>query len=98
MKWRKRNQKRLADLYSLRQQLKEQKSKLSQATSKMNINTGFDVKKNRFILELDQISFAYSNKKIVKLVRDYLKQNSPALFSDQALPDLIGQKLLIRIS
>lgn len=62
---RKRNQKRLADLHLLRASSKQQSLKLGAA--KQNIQAAFlvDVRKTKFIIEADNLSFAYNERKII---------------------------------
>ncbi|WPY01255.1 ABC transporter ATP-binding protein [Candidatus Trichorickettsia mobilis] len=62
---RKRNQKRLADLKNLRENLKQQTLKLSMAKQRLTAIMAEEVKKNRFIIEADAVSFAFGHKKII---------------------------------
>ena len=62
---RKRNQKRLADLKNLRENLKQQTLKLSVAKQRLTAIMAEEVKKNRFIIEADAVSFAFGHKKII---------------------------------
>ncbi|HJD55305.1 MAG TPA: ABC-F family ATP-binding cassette domain-containing protein [Rickettsia endosymbiont of Pyrocoelia pectoralis] len=62
---RKRNQKRLAQLKALRVLAREQTAKL--ASSKQRIRAGLEenIAKSKFIIEADNITFAYKNTKII---------------------------------
>ncbi|WP_316355099.1 ABC-F family ATP-binding cassette domain-containing protein [Candidatus Trichorickettsia mobilis] len=62
---RKRNQKRLADLKNLRENLKQQTLKLSIAKQRLTAIMAEEVKKNRFIVEAAAVSFAFEHKKII---------------------------------
>lgn len=63
---RKRNQKRLADLINLRSLLKQNTSKLLNAKQRINTELSEDIKKSRFIIEAENISFDYEAKTIIK--------------------------------
>lgn len=62
---RKRNQKRLAQLKRLRESLKSQTTRLGQAKLRLSPEELEEARKTRFILEVDNISFAYANRKII---------------------------------
>lgn len=62
---RKRNQKRLANLYRLRESLQAHESKLRQAKTKLQFDLAEETKKAKFIIEATDISFAYENKTII---------------------------------
>lgn len=62
---RKRNQKRLSDLISLRQTIKSHSQKLSSAKSKLEVELLKEVSKTNFIIEADSLSFGYANKQII---------------------------------
>ena len=60
---RKRNQKRLANLHRLREQLRSYESKLKQAKAKLQFELTEETKKAKFIVEARDISFGYPNNK-----------------------------------
>lgn len=62
---RKRNQKRLADLMTLRETLKIDTAKLNLSKQRIQAESLGNAKQNRFIIEADSISFSYENKKII---------------------------------
>ena len=62
---RKRNQKRLADLQSLKIRLAAQQQKAGMLRQKIEIIDVEDAKKTKFIIEADSISFGYGPKKII---------------------------------
>ncbi len=62
---RKRNQKRLANLKSLRIEQLEHKTHIKQAKEKLSIELAEQQKKSKFIIEAENISFSYENKKII---------------------------------
>ncbi|XVN43348.1 MAG: ABC-F family ATP-binding cassette domain-containing protein [Candidatus Rickettsia vulgarisii] len=62
---RKRNQKRLADLKNLREIARGQANKLALSKQKVQIDHSNDVSKSKFIVELDNISFNYPQRKII---------------------------------
>lgn len=62
---RKRNQKRLADLHSLRNKLKEQKSHLAKGNKELNIDSVSLSRKSQFIIELDNVTFGFGDKKLI---------------------------------
>lgn len=61
---RKRNQKRLANLYYLREQLRSHQSKLQSAKAKLKIELAEETKKTQFIIETENVSFNYEDKKL----------------------------------
>lgn len=61
---RKRNQKRLANLYYLREQLNSHQSKLQSAKAKLKIDLAEETKKTQFIIETENVSFNYSDKNL----------------------------------
>lgn len=63
---RKRNQKRLANLIALREQLRSTKQHLHSAKQKAILDFELETKQSRFIIEAINISFAYDNKQLVK--------------------------------
>jgi ATP-binding cassette subfamily F protein uup len=62
---RKRNQKRLGDLKNLRETTKEQSNKLALSKQKVQIDHSDNVSKSKFIIELDEVSFNYPQRKII---------------------------------
>jgi ATP-binding cassette subfamily F protein uup len=62
---RKRNQKRLANLYHLRETLRTHENKLMQAKAKLQFDLAQESKKTKFIIEAEEISFSYENKTII---------------------------------
>jgi len=56
---RKRNQKRLANLHSLRESLRIHQTKLRDAKTKLQIELTQEAKKSQFIIEAENISFNY---------------------------------------
>jgi ATP-binding cassette subfamily F protein uup len=62
---RKRNQKRLSDLKDLREQFRQQKTKLLTSKQKIDGGDNIDVKKTQFIIETNSISFTFEHKKII---------------------------------
>lgn len=62
---RKRNQKRLTSLRALRESIQQHSSKLSFAKTKLKAEIDAEVKKTKFIIEADNISFAYDDKPLV---------------------------------
>jgi ATP-binding cassette subfamily F protein uup len=60
---RKRNQKRLANLYRLREQLRVHESKLTSAKAKLQIELLQEAKKTQFIIEAEGVSFGYGGEK-----------------------------------
>lgn len=63
---RKRNQKRLASLKTLRTQLQNHKNHLLSAKQKIQFELDDHVKKSNFIIEAESINFSYKNKAILK--------------------------------
>jgi ATP-binding cassette subfamily F protein uup len=63
---RKRNQRRLAHLRRLRETVKQSAAKLSSAKHKLSAEMAEEIKKTKFIIEAENVSFAYENKLIVK--------------------------------
>lgn len=63
---RKRNQRRLANLHRLRDQLRVHQQKLSSAKAKIQIELIEEAKKTKFILEAENINYSYSNRDIIK--------------------------------
>ncbi|MES2214571.1 MAG: ABC-F family ATP-binding cassette domain-containing protein [Pseudomonadota bacterium] len=63
---RKRNQKRLSDLRALRSQMQNQKQHHASGKQKLEHVTEDEVKKTKFIIEADNISFDYGNTSIIK--------------------------------
>lgn len=63
---RKRNQKRLADLHSLRHTVKAHSQKLNSAKQKLEIELSKEISKTNFIIEAENVSFSYENKPIIK--------------------------------
>lgn len=61
---RKRNQKRLANLHRLRETLRAHQSALVQAKHKLHIELADEVKKAKFIMEAENISFSFPGKNI----------------------------------
>lgn len=61
---RKRNQKRLANLYYLREQLRTHQSKLQSAKAKLKIDLAEETKKAQFIIETENVAFNYEDKKL----------------------------------
>jgi ATP-binding cassette subfamily F protein uup len=61
---RKRNQKRLANLHSLRETFKAQQSHLYQAKAKVQIELAEEMKKTKFIIEAEHISYKFPGKKL----------------------------------
>lgn len=57
---RKRNQKRLSDLISLRETLRSQRSSVALRNTKMDSVDLGDVKQTRFIIEANDVAFAYA--------------------------------------
>ena len=62
---RKRNQKRLADLKSLRETTKQHENKLAVTQQKVQAEKSENISNSKFIIEADNISFNYPNAKIV---------------------------------
>jgi ATP-binding cassette subfamily F protein uup len=61
---RKRNQKRLANLHRLRDNLRIHQTKLRDAKTKLQIELTQEAKKSQFIIEAENISFNYESKNI----------------------------------
>jgi ATP-binding cassette subfamily F protein uup len=61
---RKRNQKRLANLHRLRETFKAQQSHLHQAKAKVQIELAEEMKKTKFIIEAEHISYNFPGKKL----------------------------------
>jgi len=62
---RKRNQKRLSDLKSLRVQLRQHTTQLISSKQKIDASANIDVKKTQGIIEASNISFTFEHKKII---------------------------------
>lgn len=62
---RKRNQKRLADLKTLRETTKQHENKLAVTQQKVQAEKSENISKSKFIIEADNISFNYLNTKII---------------------------------
>jgi ATP-binding cassette subfamily F protein uup len=62
---RKRNQKRLSDLRALRKTLQQHSLKLGVAKQNIQAYMAEDIKKTKFIIEAEHISFSYNSKKII---------------------------------
>jgi ATP-binding cassette subfamily F protein uup len=63
---RKRNQKRLASLKALRVKHREFESHIRQSKQKLKLELEENQKKSKFIIEAEDISFAYNGKNIIK--------------------------------
>ena len=63
---RKRNQGRLANLRSLRQEHQAHKTSVKTAKAKLQVELAESSSKSRFIIEAEHISFSYENKKILE--------------------------------
>lgn len=61
---RKRNQKRLADLKALRETSREQANKLAVSKQRVQTEMTDNISKSRFIIEAENISFGYADKKL----------------------------------
>lgn len=61
---RKRNQKRLANLHRLRENLRSHNDKLNNAKSKLKIELDAEVKKTKFIIDAENISYNFPDKKL----------------------------------
>jgi ATP-binding cassette subfamily F protein uup len=61
---RKRNQKRLASLHRLRETLRSQTAHLTAAKAKVQLELSEEVKRTKFIIEAEGISYAYPGKKL----------------------------------
>lgn len=61
---RKRNQKRLASLHRLRQTLRAHQSKLQNAKAKLQIELAEEMKKSKFIIEAEGISYNFPGNKL----------------------------------
>jgi len=62
---RKRNQKRLADLHALRATARQYSNKLALSKQKVQAENAEDVSKSKFIIEMDNICFAYPQNRII---------------------------------
>lgn len=62
---RKRNQKRLADLKALRETAKQHENKLAITQQRVQSEKSENISKSKFIIETDNISFNYPNRKII---------------------------------
>lgn len=62
---RKRNQKRLADLHHLRSNIVEKQQKISSAKQKVIYELSEKERKSKFIIEAQDLNFAYEDKKII---------------------------------
>ncbi len=62
---RKRNQKRLADLKTLREITKQQANKLALSKQRVQVEQEQDIRKSKFIVEFENVSFHYPNIKIM---------------------------------
>lgn len=63
---RKRNQKRLADLLSLRETVAETNFHLNRAKQNFTSEQDSDIRKSKFIIEAVNINFGYDNKALIK--------------------------------
>ncbi len=61
---RKRNQKRLANLYRLRETLRAHHTNLRQAKARLQIELAEEMKKTKFIIEAEHISYNFPGKKL----------------------------------
>jgi len=61
---RKRNQKRLGNLHRLRESLREHQSHLGQAKARLQIELAQEMKKTKFIIEAENISYSFPGKKL----------------------------------
>lgn len=61
---RKRNQKRLANLYRLRETLRVHQSKLKNAKAKLQIELAEEMKKTKFIIDAENISYNFPGNKL----------------------------------
>ena len=61
---RKRNQKRLANLHRLRESFRSYHSHLKSAKSKLQIELSKEVKKTKFIIEAESVSYNFEDKKL----------------------------------
>ncbi len=78
---RKRNQKRLAGLYRLREELRVHQQKLTEAKASLTAKLSEKVKKTNFIIETENISYAYPGS------------NKPTLFKDFSFKVKKGEKI-----
>ena len=62
---RKRNQKRLADLNTLRETLRHDSLKLGAARQNIQAYLAEDIKKTKFIIETEHISYSYNTQKVI---------------------------------
>jgi ATP-binding cassette subfamily F protein uup len=61
---RKRNQKRLANLHRLRETLRAHQTNLRQAKARLQIELAEEMKKTKFIIEAEHISYNFPDKKL----------------------------------
>ncbi|NRB10845.1 MAG: ATP-binding cassette domain-containing protein [Rickettsiaceae bacterium] len=78
---RKRNQKRLAGLYRLREELRAHQQKLTAAKASLTLKLSEKTKKTNFIIETENVSYAYPGN------------NRPTLFKDFSFKVKKGEKI-----
>tara|TARA_B110000503_G_C7166927_1_gene422389 strand:- start:1276 stop:3075 length:1800 start_codon:yes stop_codon:yes gene_type:complete len=91
---RKRNQKRLANLHRLRETFKVQQSHLHQAKARVQIELAEEMKKTKFIIEAEHISYNFPGK---KLFDDFSFKVKKGEKIGVIGPNGIGKSTLIRL-
>ena len=91
---RKRNQKRLANLHRLRETLNAHQSHLNQAKARLQIKLAEEMKKTKFIIEAEDISYNISGKKLFDNFAFKVKKGEKIGIIG---PNGVGKSTLIRL-
>ncbi len=91
---RKRNQKRLNNLHRLRDSLREHESHLRHAKSKLQIELAQEMKKTKFIIEAENISYNFPGK---RLFNDFTFKVKKGEKIGVIGPNGVGKSTLIRL-
>ncbi|GAB4164316.1 MAG: hypothetical protein Tsb006_3890 [Rickettsiaceae bacterium] len=91
---RKRNQKRLASLHRLRESLRAHQTHLKQAKARLQIELAEEMKKTKFIIEAENISYSFPTKKLFENFTFKVKKGEKIGIIG---PNGVGKSTFIRI-
>jgi ATP-binding cassette subfamily F protein uup len=91
---RKRNQKRLSNLFELRESFKEHQSHLKQAKAKLQIELTEEMQKSKFIIEAENITYNFPDKLLLNNFSMKVKKGEKIGVIG---PNGVGKSTLIRI-